>query len=173
MLLDFTKPDEDTCNLHLLPGEADFIVMRAEDKPSSSGKEMIRVAISVRDMAGNKGTIRTNFVVNEACQWKIKEFLLSVGDFQSAVREVDISMFLKKRGKCVLYLDQADPNTKFRDKMDIEKFIPDPQYDNSAEQDAAKQRYKERRATSVKTKQDNLEEPNDDLDAEWFPEGQK
>lgn len=177
MFLDFGAPEEDNYNLHLLEGAATFVVMRAGSKPSRNGKEMIRMEVTVTDSSGQRGTIKTNFTVEEACKWKIKQFLLAVGDFQSINREINIEMFLKQRGRCTLELKKGEKKPDkideyYSDRMEIKDFIPDPKYDKSPEQDAAKERYKERRATSVKTK-DNLEEPNDDLGAEWYPEGQK
>lgn len=177
MFLDFSKPDDDNCNLHLLPGEADFVVMRAIDKPSGNGREMIRIDVVVTDMARNKGTIKVNFIVEEILRWKIKEFLVAIGDFQSVKREIDIDMFLKKRGRCILELKKGAQkeglNEWYKDKIEIKSFIAAQQYNNSPAQDAASQLSKQRHATSVKTKQDNLEEPNDDLGAAWYPEDQK
>ncbi len=167
---DFSQPDEDNSNLHLTPGVVNFRIVKVDDKPSAAGNPMITVWLLITDSKGEKATIKDRFVLIEKCKWRTKEFLLSVGDFQrTASRLIDGDTFLAREGKCIILLEVATDD-KYSDKMVIDKYIEDPMYANSSEKESAQERQKVQQKSRRQSKKqpDDLEEPNDDLGAEWF-----
>lgn len=128
MELDFSQPDEGEHNL--APGDANFKVMRAKEKQSKSGNPMVVAELWVQDTFGNKGKLTEYFTITEKARWKIKQFLMAVGDFQSVKRNISAQDFIDKRGKCILELKPSE-SKRFPDGMiAISEYIQDPQYAN-------------------------------------------
>ena len=127
ILFDFSTPDVWVTKLH--EGIANFRVVGAESKTSQAGNEMIVADMEVTDNQGYSEQLKEYFVLQEVSKWKIKVFLLSVGDFESSKREISEQDFIDKSGKCILKV--APPNDKKPDekRMKISEYLADPQYD--------------------------------------------
>ena len=126
MLFDFSQPDVWITKLH--EGEANFRVVGAESKLSQAGNEMIVADVEVTDAQGVSEQLREYFVLQQSSKWKIKLFLLAVGDFASSKREITERDFINKHGQCMLKL--AEPTEKNPDekRMKISEYLADPQY---------------------------------------------
>ena len=127
VLFDFSAPDIWVTKLQ--EGEASFRVVAAESKISQAGNEMIVVDMEVTDSHGTSEQLKEYFVLAASSKWKIKVFLLAVGDFQSSKREISEKDFENKEGKCTLKLIvPKDPSTGEK-RMKISEYLADPQYD--------------------------------------------
>jgi len=155
MLFDFSQPDAWITKLH--EGEAHFRIVGAESKLSQAGNEMIVADVEVTDPQGISEQLKEYFVLQESSKWKIKVFLLAVGDFASSKREITERDFVNKHGRCMLKF--APPNEKqpLEKRMKISEYLADPQY--------AELQMKGTNAnigTAVAPKQENLVELGDD-----------
>ncbi len=166
MLLDFSKPDENDQECKLVAGAATFKIMRAEDVISkSSGNPMVKTVMFITDHQGNTGRIREHFVLLESCQWKIKQLLLSVGDFHSIKRDITAETFVpftgqKLGGNCILTTEPAqDPQSP--DRIKIKEYLQNPMYRGSPEQQAAQVRAATTQQATQNANAANLNEPND------------
>jgi len=127
VLFDFDAPDVWVTKLH--EGGADFRVVGAESKTSQAGNEMIVADMEVTDSHGISEQLKEYFVLKESSKWKIKVFLLSVGDFESSKREISEQDFINQSGKCTLKFATPKDAASSEKRMKIDEYIADPQYE--------------------------------------------
>lgn len=105
----------------LKEGPANFEVIKANDKISKAGNEMIELLLKVWDSDGKEGGIFDYLVSN--AQWKIKHFYESIGD--SALYtggEIKSSNLIGSSGKAIIAI-QKDLTGKHPDRPKIKDYL--------------------------------------------------
>lgn len=85
----------------LCDGFADFFVSEAQEVIATTGNEMIKLKLVANGEHGGQGVIFDNLVFTPKAQWKIKQFLCSIGlGSQYRKGEIDVRDCLGASGKC-------------------------------------------------------------------------
>lgn len=128
------KSEEELQALNLLePGEYDFEIIKAEDRRSKSGNEMIALTIKVWDHAGKERTVFDWLLDSELSHYKIKHFCFSVG------LEDKYELGLLESNDCwgrkgILKLGiQKDKTKQYPDKNVVNDYIVDKESKSSEE----------------------------------------
>lgn len=117
------KQESELNNFVLFPkGDYDFEVIKAHDKTSMSGNDMIELELDIFDSNGNK--CRVYDYLLEKIAYKLKHFCDSVGlttEYEKGTLVAD--MCLNRNGKCRVDI-KHDNTGVYSDKNIIKDYLP-------------------------------------------------
>lgn len=97
--------DQDMAKLsgRLMAGRGSFkIINVSEGQAKSSGNHQIKIEFQIWDSYGNEGTAADYFPLIESCAWKIKSFMISIGEKYEKGCKLDLDLISGKTGSCNL-----------------------------------------------------------------------
>lgn len=117
------KKDEELGVYGVLPaGTYTFVVVKAVDKTSKAGNEMIEMEIVVSSTEGTKSKVYDYLL--EVLAWKLKHFCQSTGlskQYETGMLTAD--MCKGAEGVCVLAVQKKDESGNYHDKNVIKDYV--------------------------------------------------
>jgi hypothetical protein len=105
----------------LSPGIYEFEVIKAEEKPSQAGNDMIKLVLKIFTPNGDERIIYDNLL--EILEWKLAHFCEAVGlfnDYENHVISADKCE--GKKGRAKIYI-QKDKNGVYADKNAVADYV--------------------------------------------------
>jgi len=106
-------PDEEMAKMsgQLVVGAGRFQVLESDCKPSkNSGNMQIIIDFKVWDSYGNEAEIRDYFPLTASCAWKMKAFLMSIGEKYEKDGKINLDLIQGKTGSCKLKIEKFTGN---------------------------------------------------------------
>lgn len=108
---------------HLLtPGKADFEVLKATEKTSKSGNDMIELHIKLWDCEGKQTNVFDYLLSDTKFAWKIQSFCDAIGrpEWYAPDFELTPDNLKGQSGKCKIDIEK---NQEYGDKVKIKNYL--------------------------------------------------
>ncbi len=119
----YVSPDELEKQQNLLtPGEADFEVLKATEKQSKSGNDMIELNIKVFDKDGKQTNVFDYLLSSEKFAWKIHQFCDAINkpEWYAENAELTAEKLVGQAGKCKIVIEKND---EYGDRVKIKNYL--------------------------------------------------